>query len=103
MSLSVGAEAAIVAVITSFMLLSEKGDRDANCNGAGICSATGYESNDTLKQILPWNTGAWIAGIAALGAGTTLLILDPADRRQTVAVGVWPTGGGAAAGLRTTF
>ena len=101
-SIAVGSEAAIVAGVTSFMVLHEKGVRDDNCNAQKVCNATGIEANGTMDTLLGWNAAAWVVAIAGIGAGTALILTHPV-KDHSVAVGVSPTAGGMAVGVRGTF
>ncbi len=99
---SVGAEAAIVAVTTSIMLIHEKSALNDNCNAQKACSQDGTSAAATIDSTVPWNTAAWIVAAAGLGAGAFLILTNPSDARQT-AIGVSPTTGGAALGVRSRF
>jgi hypothetical protein len=87
-SLAIGAEAAVVASVTSVMLLSEKSVRDDQCNAQKVCSPHGLDANGTIATLVSWNTAAWIATAVGVGAGVALLLTNrPVSRLQpTVAV-----------------
>jgi hypothetical protein len=101
-SLSLGAEAAIVAVTTSFLLLHEKNVRDAECDAQKICSQRGLDANSTIASLVPWNTASWIVAAAGIGGGAVLLLTHRPDTRQT-AMGVAPSAGGLDLKLWSTF
>jgi hypothetical protein len=102
-SIAIGAEAAITAVVTSAMALHEKGVRDDNCNAAKVCSQTGIDANVTLGTLFGWNTASWIVGVAGLGVGTVLVLTSRPIKNDQVALTVGPTSGGAAVALTGQF
>ncbi len=103
LSIAVGGEAAVVAVVTSFMVLHEKGVRDDNCDARKVCSQTGIDANATIDTLLGWNAAAWIVAVAGLGAGTVLVLTHPSKSDRTVAIGVAPAPGGAALSVQGAF
>jgi len=72
-SVAVGAEAAVVAVLTSAMMLHENGVRDSGCDAQKACSPAGLDANARLAQLGGWNAAAWVVTVAGLGAGGVLL------------------------------
>jgi hypothetical protein len=101
--ISVGAEAAIVAVGTSALLLHEKQVRDADCNARRICSSAGVDANGTIGTLVGWNTAAWVVTAAGLAAGGILLAISWRDAQRTTAITVAPTGSGVGLGVRSSF
>jgi len=102
-SLAVGAEAAIVAVVTSGILVHDKDVLDAQCNAQKLCSPAGVNAAGTISSVTPWNTGAWIAAAAGLGAGTILLLTNRPDAPGATAITVSPEGSAPGVGLRGQF
>jgi hypothetical protein len=86
--LAIGADATVGAVITSFILLHQKGVLDENCNAEKRCSSTGVDAAATIHALVPWNTAMWVVGAAGIGTGAVLLITHrpqkaPSDTRET--------------------
>ena len=102
-SIAVGAEAAIIAIVTSFMAIHEKGVRDDNCSARKECSQVGLDANATLATLFGWNTTSWIVAVAGLGVGTVLVVTNPPIKNDQVALTVSPTAGGAALSLTGHF
>lgn len=101
-SLGIGAEAAILAAVTSVMFLHEKSVRDDDCDAHRVCSAAGLGANATIESLVAVNTVSWIVTAAGLGAGTLLLLTHPPDKRAT-AITLSPAGSGLALGVRSSF
>jgi hypothetical protein len=102
-ALAIGAEAAVVAVVTSFMLLHQKSVVDDDCDAQKRCSSVGLGETGAVSQTAPLNTAAWIVAAVGLGAGTILLLTSQPESGKSTAVTVSPSLGGAALGLRSTF
>jgi hypothetical protein len=102
-SLAVGAEAAIAALVTSGMLVHEKSVLDAQCNAQKQCSSSGVDAAGAISTLTPWNTGTWIMTVAGLGAGTALLLTSHPDAPASTAITLTPEGSGAGLGLRSRF
>jgi len=103
-SIAVGAEAAIVAVTTSFMLLHDKSVRDNNCDSAMRCSQAGIDANNAIRTLKWWNAGAWGVAALGLGVGAFLVLTNPPDGRSpSTAIGVAPNGSGLSLSARSTF
>jgi hypothetical protein len=102
-SVAVGAEAVVIAVVTSGMMLHEKSVRDSNCDTQKVCNQVGFDANGTLGLLGGWNAGAWIVAAAGLGVGGFLLWTNPADGGQRAALTVAPTGSGVGLGVRSCF
>jgi hypothetical protein len=102
--LSVGVEAAIVAVATSIMIEYQKGIRDNHCDDQKVCDSRGKGAANTIDSIVPWNTGAWITAAIGVGAGLTLVLVSPRkEGEQETAITVSPTPSGAGLTLRGGF
>ncbi len=102
-TLSVGAEAAVIAVVTSVMIEHQKGIRDDGCNAQKVCTTDGFNAANTISTIVPWNTATWFIAAAGIGAGTVLLLVSqPKSERQT-AITLSPESSGLALGVRSTF
>lgn len=103
-SVAVGAEAAVAAVATSFMMLHDKSVRDADCNAKKVCSADGYAANAALDALSWWNVGAYGIAAAGLGIGAVLLLANRADSSgRSMAIVVAPNAGGAGLSARGRF
>lgn len=57
-SLAIGAEAAIVAGVTSIMLLHEKSVLNDNCDARKVCSSDGIDAAGSISGLVPLNTTA---------------------------------------------
>ena len=55
-SLAIGAEAAVVAVATSVMLLHQKSVVDSACDAKNRCSPSGLDATASIHETVPWNT-----------------------------------------------
>jgi hypothetical protein len=102
-SLSIGAEAAVVAGVTSLMLLHEKSTRDDNCDAERVCSQRGLDASGTIASIVPWNTAAWIVAAAGIGAGAFLLFTNRGDTGRRTVITVSPTAAGLGLRLWSSF
>jgi hypothetical protein len=101
-SLGVGAEAAIIAAVTSVMLLHQKSVRDDDCDAHRMCSAAGLAANSTIDSLVAVNTVSWVVAAAGLGGGTLLLLTHPPDEKAT-AITLSPAGSGLGLGIRSSF
>jgi hypothetical protein len=102
-SVSIGAEATAIAIITSAMMLHENSVREANCDGQKVCTPTGIDANATLSQLGTWNAAAWVVALGGLGVGSYLLWTHPVEGKSQVGVAVDPVGTGLGLGVRSTF
>jgi hypothetical protein len=102
-SLAVGAEAAVAAIVTSGMLVHEKSVLDGQCNAQKLCSSAGVDAAGAISSITPWNTGTWIAAAVGLGAGAALLLTSNPDAPGSTAITLTPEGSGPGLGLRSRF
>ncbi len=120
-ALAVGTQAAIVALVTSGMMLHQDGARGDACDANKRCTQAGIDANDNLSQLGGWNAGAWALAAVGLGTGTVLLLLNPSEKRPSMrpgtagpdaparssaASGIFlgaPGGAGPGLGLRGTF
>jgi hypothetical protein len=100
--LSVGAEAAVVATITSFIMLHESSLRSADCTDK-VCSPAGLSANVTLHNLEWWNAGAWAVAAVGVGVGAVVLWTNPRDAALHAEVAIAPTGSGSGLRLRGTF
>jgi|HubBroStandDraft_2_1064218.scaffolds.fasta_scaffold204692_2 hypothetical protein len=100
--LGIGADAAIVAVGTSFVILHDKSVRDGNCNAEKVCSPSGLAANEDIATLADWNTGAWILAALGIGIGGILLLTDHAGSSQHAAITVH-VGSGADLGIESSF
>jgi hypothetical protein len=101
-SLSLGVEAAAIAITTSFLLLHEKNVRDAECDAQKTCSQRGLDANTAIGSLVGWNTASWIVAAAGLGGGVVLLLTNRPEARQT-GIGVSPNAAGVELRLWSTF
>lgn len=102
-TLAIGAQAAVVAITTSFMMLYDNGVRSDECNAQKMCSSRGLDANGRLDALIPWNAGAWAVAVVGIGAGAYLILTNPPESQKTTAVGVGPDGSGMGLNLRSTF
>jgi hypothetical protein len=102
-SLAVGAEAAIAAIVTSGMLVHEKSVLDGQCNSQKQCTPQGLDAAGAISSVTPWNTGTWVLAAAGLGAGAALLLTARPDEPASTAITVTPEGSGAGVELRSRF
>jgi hypothetical protein len=102
-TLAVGAEAAVAAIVTSGMLVHQKSVLDAQCNAQKQCSSAGVDAAGAISTLTPWNTGTWIMTAVGLGAGTALLLTSRPDAPASTAITLTPEGSGAGLGLRGRF
>jgi hypothetical protein len=100
--LSVGAEAAIVATITSFMMLHQNSLRSDSCTDK-VCSPDGLAANAKLADLAGWNAVAWGVAVVGVGAGAFLLLTNPSDKALGTQVGIGPTASGSGLWLRGSF
>ena len=103
-SLAIGAEAGVVAIVTSIMMVHYQGVRAGDCNSQNVCSQAGYDANGRMSDLAGWNAGAWALAAIGLGVGAYLVITNPADGsgRQT-AIGVAPNSSGMGLNVRSLF
>jgi hypothetical protein len=100
--LSVGAEAAVVATITSFIMLHQNSVRSDHCVDK-VCSSGGLAANETLHNLAWWNAGAWaVAGVGG-SVGALVLWTNPSDAALHAEVGIGPAGSGSALLFRGAF
>jgi len=102
-SLGVGAEAAVVALVTSGMMLHEQSVRGGGCDDRKICTTAGFDANLSLGQTGGWNAAAWIVALSGLGVGSYLLWRNPSDGGSHAEVAVDPVGTGVGLGVRSRF
>lgn len=102
-SLSIGVEAAVVAVATSLFIEHQKSVRDDGCNAQKVCNPQGFAAVNTISTIVPWNTASWFVAAAGLGAGAVLLIISPSESEHKTAIILSPGPSGLGLGLRSTF
>jgi hypothetical protein len=105
--IAIGSLALAGAVVSSFMLLHQKGVLNDNCNGANLCNATGLAETGAVNQTVPFNDATWIvAAVGLIGGGILLLTSQPDSddaSHKSTALTVAPAPGGASLGLRSTF
>jgi hypothetical protein len=102
-SVAIGAEAAIAAVVTSGMLVHEKSVLDAQCNAQKLCSPAGVDAAGAISSVTPWNTGTWVVAALGVGAGAALLLTSRPDAPGSTAITLAPEGSGPGLGLRSRF
>jgi hypothetical protein len=105
--IAIGGVALVGAVVSSFMLLHQKGVVNDNCNGASQCNAVGLGETGAIHQTVPFNDATWIvAAVGLIGGGVLLLTSQPESddaSHKSTALTVAPAPGGASLGLRSTF
>jgi hypothetical protein len=103
-SISIGAAASAIALGTSWIMLSQRSTRDADCNAQKVCSSAGLAANAQISSIAGLNAAAWGLTAAGLGVGAFLLLTNPSDDTKQTSIGVVPTeAGGAGLTLRSRF
>jgi hypothetical protein len=85
-SLAIGGESAIVAAVTSILMLEDKSTRDSGCNAQKVCSTDGYNANIQLSAAAGWNAGAWVVAAAGIGIGAYLILSHPVAEHVRVSV-----------------
>jgi hypothetical protein len=112
---AVGAQAAIFAVATSFLMLHENSERSSDCNAQKICTADGIDANTKLGETSAFNAVSWVVAAAGIGVGTYLVLTNPpsADGSKpssasskpspSAAIGVGSTGAGMGLNFRSQF
>jgi hypothetical protein len=101
--IGIGADAAVVAIGTSLMMLHDKSVRDGSCNAEKVCSPSGFDANGDIASLATWNTGAWIVAALGLGIGGVLVLSDHAGSSQRAAITVHAVGSGAGLGVESSF
>jgi hypothetical protein len=91
-AISIGAEAAVVAGVTSVMMLHYQSERSSDCDANKVCSADGLNANAQLGLLGGWNAGAYAVAAVGLGAGLFLLLTNPSDASLHAEVGATPGG-----------
>ena len=102
-TLTIGVEAAVIAVATSILIEHQKSIRDDDCNAQKVCGAQGFAAVGTIHTIVPWNTATWFVAAAGLGVGTVLLVTSPKESERTTAITLSPGPSGLGLGVRSTF
>jgi hypothetical protein len=102
-SLSIGVEAAIVAIVTSGMILDSKSTRDSHCNAQKVCSQDGLDANSSIQSLLGWNAAAWAVAVVGTGAGIILVATHPYEAKPVAALTLAPAAAGAALRLEGSF
>jgi hypothetical protein len=100
--LSVGIDGAILAAITSGMMLHQASVRSSDCADK-VCNTDGIAANGKLHDMSPWNAGAWVAAVVGVPVGVYLLLTNPTDKALHAEVGAGPTGSGSGLILRGGF
>jgi hypothetical protein len=91
-AIAVGAEAALVAMGTSALMLHNKSVRDADCDAQKSCSQAGLDANSQLSALSGWNAGAWTVAALGLGAGTFLVLSNPPPKEPRTSISISPLG-----------
>jgi hypothetical protein len=99
---AVGADAAVLATITSFMMLHQNALRNDDCVNK-VCSADGLAANGKLGDLAGWNAAGWAVAVAGVGAGAFLVLTNPTDKALGTEIGVGPTSTGSGLLLRGSF
>ncbi|MEM1032123.1 MAG: hypothetical protein AAGN82_17365 [Myxococcota bacterium] len=74
---AVGGLSVVAGAVTGGVGLARRDDGAAACDPeARVCSAEGAAANDDARALLTTTTATWVAGLALLGAGITLLVVD---------------------------
>jgi hypothetical protein len=114
-AVGVGAQAAIFAVATSFLMLHENAERSSECNAQKICTADGLDANAKLGQTGAFNAVSWIVAAAGIGVGAYLVLANPPSddgskpsssstkSSPSAAIGVGSNGAGMGLNFRSQF
>jgi hypothetical protein len=111
---AVGAQAAVLAVATSFMMLHENSVRSSDCNAQKVCTSDGVDANNKLGLMGAFNATSWVVAAAGLGVGAYLVIASPPKNdastmkqlqpdTPTASIGVGPNGSGVGLNFRSLF
>jgi hypothetical protein len=90
-----GVAAVVGGAIAGGLALDKKADADAACPDPMRCNDAGVDAASTGRTLALVSTAAIVGGVAALGAGATLLFTAPASTP--------PSAGGAPQGLALRF
>ena len=101
--LGVGAVGVATGSYLWFRLRDKQRIVDDNCDANKRCNEQGMVAADDGKSMMPFYTGAWIAGAAGLAAGTYFLLKTDGSNHQEPTVDAGPTTGGALVQVRGTF
>jgi hypothetical protein len=101
-ALSVGADGAILAAVTSFMMLHQNSVRSEDCVNK-VCSPDGIAANGKLGDLAGWNAMGWGLAVVGVGTGAFLLLTNPTDKALGTQVGIGPTATGSGLLLRGSF
>jgi hypothetical protein len=101
-ALSVGADGALLATVTSFMMLHQNSVRNADCVNK-VCSPDGIAANGKLGDMAGWNALGWGLAVVGVSAGAFLLLTNPSDKSLGTQVGVGPTASGSGLLLKGSF
>lgn len=98
---ALGAVGLTTAIITGAVLVSHSDTIEQGCAGAENtdCNARALAASEDASALAPWNTAAWIIGVAALGAGIPMIIVG--DKRTSETASLRFTG--TALSFQTTF
>jgi hypothetical protein len=91
-AIAIGSEAAIVAGVTSVMMLHYQSQRSDGCDANKVCTPEGLNANTQLSQLAGWNAAAYVVAAAGLGTGLFLLLTNPSDGSTHAEVGATPGG-----------
>lgn len=94
----VGVQAGVIGAGTGVLMLDANATRDDACDANKVCSQEGIDANARLRNLAPWNAGAFVVSGLALAGGLFLVLTNP---RQRTTVGIAPGPSGAA--LRAEF
>lgn len=102
-SFGVGGAGFVVSAITGIMVLNKKSTMESHCDKSFACDQTGLDAASSGKTLSTVSTVGFVVGLVGAGAGLYFLLSSSGDHRETTAVGVAPTSGGADVALRTRF
>ncbi len=91
-SLGVSADALLVAIPSSVLLLKKKSVLNADCNAQKQCTQSGLNEANSLPALTTVNTISWIVAAVGAGAGAILLYTTRADGSRATTVSVTPGG-----------
>jgi hypothetical protein len=96
----VGVAGLVAAGVTGALVIGGDARVDDHCPDK-LCTAEGRRDIDAQKPLLIGNAVAWGIGLASLGAGVTLVLTHPADKR--VGLVLRPAPNGALGGMEGAF
>jgi len=102
-SLAVGGTAAVLAIGSSIVMLSDAGVRSRDCNAQKVCSSPGLNANLELGSNAAPNAALWAVAISGVAVGAYFVLTNPPAKAGATAVGIAPNGSGPSLAVRGLF